>query len=201
GDIHPVTEAGKLLTIGIILIGVGCFVGLAATTLDLMIENRERATRLRNLNMIIGVFFSEVGTNLLRVFSRNDPTVDQVRSALLVSDKWSDEDFSRAFTSLKEHKRFLLSLYENPQIIEHEDFTPLLQAVFHLAEELAARDNLTDLPPSDYAHLSGDFNRVYGLLITEWLTYMRHLKTHYPYLFSLAMRTNPFDAHASAVVR
>jgi voltage-gated potassium channel len=94
GDIHPVTEAGKLLTIGIILIGVGCFVGLAATTLDLMIENRERATRLRNLNMIIGVFFSEVGTNLLRVFSRNDPTVDQVRSALLVSDKWSDEDFS-----------------------------------------------------------------------------------------------------------
>ena len=78
GDIHPVTEAGKLLTIGIILIGVGCFVGLAATTLDLMIENRERATRLRNLNMIIGVFFSEVGTNLLRVFSRNDPTVDPV---------------------------------------------------------------------------------------------------------------------------
>lgn len=222
GDIHPVTEAGKLLTIGIILIGVGCFVGLAATTLDLMIENRERATRLRNLNMIIGVFFSEVGTNLLRVFSRNDPTVDQVRSALLVSDKWSDEDFSRAFTSLKEHKTlldsktldltelnkflrehksFLLSLYENPQIIEHEDFTPLLQAVFHLAEELAARDNLTDLPPSDYAHLSGDFNRVYGLLITEWLTYMRHLKTHYPYLFSLAMRTNPFDAHASAILR
>lgn len=222
GDIHPVTEAGKLLTIVIILVGVGCFVGLAATTLDLMIENRERAIRLRNLNMIIGVFFSEVGTNLLRVFSRNDPTVDQVRTALLVSDKWSDEDFSRAFASLKKHKpsldsktldltnlnrflqerkSFLLSLYENPQIIEHEDFTPLLQAVFHLAEELAARDNLTDLPASDYAHLSGDLNRVYGLLITDWLTYMRHLKTHYPYLFSLAMRTNPFDAHASAVVQ
>ncbi len=222
GDIHPVTPAGKLLTIGIILVGVGCFVGLAASALDLMIENRERAMRLRNLNMIVGIFFSEVGTRLLRCFSGLDPNVDQVRSALLVTDRWSEKDFSRARASLKAHStiidsrtvslpnlkrflrahnNFLLTLFENPQIIEHEGFTPLLQAVFHLSEELAARDQLTDLPVSDYAHLSGDINRVYGLLILEWLTYMCHLKKHYPYLFSLAMRTNPFDAYASAVVR
>jgi hypothetical protein len=31
--------------------------------------------------------------------------------------------------------------------------------------------------------------------------YMQHLKQNYPYLFSLAMRTNPFDANASAIVR
>jgi hypothetical protein len=222
GDIHPVTAAGKLLTIGIILVGVGCFVGLAASALDLMIENRERSMRLRNLNMIVGVFFSEVGTHLLRCFSGHDPNVDHVRSALPVSDRWSDEDFTRAFTSLRAHttvidsktlnlpelkrflrahKSFLLTLFENPQIIEHEGFTPLLQAVFHQSEELAARDQLTGLPASDYAHLSGDINRVYSLLILEWLTYMGHLKKHYPYLFSLAMRTNPFDAHASAIVR
>jgi hypothetical protein len=29
---------------------------------------------------------------------------------------------------------------------------------------------------------------------------MRHLKDHYPYLFSLAMRTNPFDENATASV-
>ncbi|MFZ1127535.1 MAG: two pore domain potassium channel family protein, partial [Methanoregula sp.] len=176
----------------------------------------------RNLNMIVGVFFSEVGNRLLRCFSGHDPNAEQVRSTLLISDRWSDENFTRAFTSLRAHntvidsktlnlpelKRFLrahnsflLTLFENPQIIEHEGFTPLLQAVFHLSEELAARDQLTDLPASDYVHLSGDINRIYGLLIMEWLTYMRHLKKHYPYLFSLAMRTNPFDAHASAIVR
>lgn len=222
GDIAPVTPTGKVLTMGVILVGVGCFVGLAASTIDLMIEKRERTLRLRNLNMMVGVFFSEVGTDLLRCFSVHDHGVGEVRSALLISDTWSDADFTRAFTSLqrysvalnsktldlsdlngflKAHKTFLLTLFENPQIIEHEGFTPLLQAVFHLAEELAARDQLTDLPASDYAHLSGDINRVYGLLITEWLAYMRHLKMHYPYLFSLAMRTNPFDAHASAIVR
>ncbi|MFY9799780.1 MAG: two pore domain potassium channel family protein, partial [Methanoregula sp.] len=31
--------------------------------------------------------------------------------------------------------------------------------------------------------------------------YMQHLKKKYPYLFSLAMRTNPFDVHASAIVK
>jgi len=222
GDIYPVTAAGKLLTIGIILTGVGCFVGLAASALDLMIEKRERELRMQNLNMVIGVFFSEVGNRLLRCFSAHDAAVGDIRAVLVVSDGWTEEDFSRASASLKAHhvnidsrtlnlpelneflssrKSFLLSLFENPQIIEHEGFTPLLQAVFHLAEELAARRSLADLPVSDYAHLSGDITRVYGMLVPEWLAYMRHLKKHYPYLFSLAMRTNPFDAHASVIVR
>jgi hypothetical protein len=38
------------------------------------------------------------------------------------------------------------------------------------------------------------------LLVTEWLSYMRHLSDSYPYLFSLAMRTNPFDPQASPEV-
>jgi hypothetical protein len=29
---------------------------------------------------------------------------------------------------------------------------------------------------------------------------MHYLKDHYPYLFSLAVRTNPFDEQASAVI-
>jgi hypothetical protein len=76
-----------------------------------------------------------------------------------------------------------------------------MQALFHVTEELRVRDRLTDLPNADYDHLSSDINRVYGLLIREWLTYMQHLKHHYPYLFSLAMRTNPFDMNASVIVQ
>ena len=222
GDIHPVTPYGKILVIGIILIGVGCFVGLAANVIELMIDERERDMRMRNLNMLVGVFFSEVGTRLLRQFSAVDPVVDEIRSALIVSDNWSEADFARAQAVVHQHenrldsrtirlpelrefltqqKGLMLSLLENPQIIEQEGFTPLLQAVFHLIEELAARDQLTTLPGADYHHLSGDINRVYGLLTKEWLTYMKHLKKNYPYLFSLAMRTNPFDVHASPVVR
>jgi hypothetical protein len=38
------------------------------------------------------------------------------------------------------------------------------------------------------------------LLVREWLSHMEHLKVDYPYLFSLAVRTNPFDPNASAEV-
>jgi voltage-gated potassium channel len=222
GDIYPVTPAGKIVVIGVILVGVGCFVGLVANVIEYMIEKREHSTRMHNLNMIIGVFFSEVGTGLLKQLSMHDPALEKIRSALIVSNDWSPEDFSRAIEVLTRHESrldsrnvqlekiqvfltqrrgFLLTLFENPQISEYENFTLLLRAVFHLTEELDAREHLTDLPQSDYAHLSGDLNRVYGLLVVEWITYMRHLKKHYPYLFSLAMRTNPFNANASAIVR
>ena len=222
GDFHPITPAGKILVIAIIITGVGCFVGLAANTIEDMIDERERKVRLEKLNMIIGVFFSEVGVKLLKKFSTHDPAISEIRSALLVSNNWSDADFVKASAALNKyvshldsrtvpleelhgflahHKGFLLALLENPQLIEHDRFTPLLQALFHLTEELLARETLTGLPETDYAHLSGDINRVYGLLITEWLSYMKYLKQYYPYLFSLAMRTNPFDAHASAIVR
>jgi hypothetical protein len=36
--------------------------------------------------------------------------------------------------------------------------------------------------------------------VSGWLDYVRHLKDGYPYLFSLAMRTNPLDETASPVV-
>jgi voltage-gated potassium channel len=221
GDIHPLTPAGKLLVIGIILTGVGCFVGVAANSIELMIDERERKARVEKLNMIIGIFFSEAGTALVKTLSAHDSAIDEIRSALVVSHNWSDADFAHARGVLDNHvynldshtiplgelhdflmlhKGFLLALLENPQLIEHDSFTPLLQALFHLAEELMAREKLTGLPETDYAHLSGDINRVYRLLITEWLTYMQYLKKYYPYLFSLAMRKNPFDRKASVIV-
>jgi len=222
GDIHPLSPVGKLLVMVIILAGVTCFVGLAADVVEFIIDQREREKRLAKLNMIIGVFYSEVGTRLLRKFSVHDKDIDKIRDALLVSDNWSDEDFKKAHALLKDHsfqldshslpleelhnflsqhKTFMLALLENPQLYEHDRFTDLMQAVFHLAEELISREQLVNLPQTDYSHLSGDITRVYSQLVVEWLIYMQHLKKHYPYLFSLAMRTNPFDAHASAIVR
>lgn len=39
------------------------------------------------------------------------------------------------------------------------------------------------------------------LLAVSLVAYMKHLKEDYPYLFSLAVRTNPFDPNASAEVK
>ena len=89
---------------------------------------------------------------------------------------------------------------ENPNLLEHETFTELLRAVFHLMEELEHRKDLSQLPETDYQHLSGDASRAYDLLIHEWLQYMDHLMSNYPYLFSLALRLNPFDPQSKVEI-
>ncbi len=186
-----------------------------------LLNEREKRARMEKLNMIIGAFFSEVGTALLARFSDLDPNLDQVRKSLVMAGDWSSQDFQAVSRRLKGYdygvemhkanleelhtllagkRGFLLQLVQNPNLMEHESFTELLRAVFHLTEELISREEIADLPRTDYQHLAGDVNRAYVLLVHEWLGYMRHLGDEYPYLFSLAMRTNPFDREASPVV-
>lgn len=93
-----------------------------------------------------------------------------------------------------------LRVFENPTLQEYERFTDLLRATFRLAEELATRASLVGLEEADAAHLLGDAARVYGQLVPQWLDYVAHLNREYPYLFSLAARTNPFDPESSAIV-
>jgi hypothetical protein len=95
----------------------------------------------------------------------------------------------------------LLRLLENPAISEDDGFTECLRAVFHLKDELYHRRGLADLPASDSEHLGGDLRRVYRQLVMRWLSYAGHLSRRHPYLFSLAVRLNPFDPQRDVVVR
>jgi hypothetical protein len=194
---------------------------LVTVVIHRLLGEREKRTRLEKLNMVIGAFFSEVGTKLLTYFSDFDPRLSDIRQKLVVTNNWSHEEFRDVNRRLRkyeygiemkkanlvalrefllEKRDFMLRLLENPNLLEHESFTELLRGVFHLIEEVAARDNISELPASDYQHIAGDIKRVYVRLVHAWLDYMQHLRNSYPYLFSLAMRTNPFDLEASPVV-
>lgn len=195
---------------------------LVTLILHRLLTEREKKARLQKLNMVIGAFFSEIGTNVLALFSDFDPQLEKIKKEFIVKSDWTEKefmsvskrvrnynydvvpekiDFEILRTLLLKKRDFLLRLLENPALLEHESFTELLQAIFHLAEELAKRENLSGLPHTDREHLVGDIKRVYNILAAEWLNYMKHLKDHYPYLFSLAMRTNPFDQSASPIVK
>lgn len=210
----------------IYLIGDIAFVPFEVLLVTLIIHRlldvREKRSRFEKLNMVIGVFFSEIGTKLLTYFSDFDPNLEKIRNDFLFKDTWTDREFSNAGKKLKSYdytvdmgrvslndlrqfllgkRNFLLRLLENPNLLEHETFTNLLQAVFHMTEELVCREDINRLPESDVQHLAGDIKRSYGLLVMEWLNYMKHLRFNYPYLFSLALRTNPFDLTASPIVK
>lgn len=222
GDVTPVTAAGKIFAILLIVLGVSTFLGVFANGTEMILSRRDKQIRMKKLNMVIGVFFSEVGIKLIRNFSDADPHFEEIQGGMIITEKWTHRDFltvnehlrnfqysieiSRAdIASLKDfllrQRDFLVGLLENPTLLDHESFTDLLRAVFHLAEELAYREDLERLPDIDRAHIGGDMKRAYHLLVHQWLDYMEYLKANYPYLFSLAMRTNPFDRQASPIVK
>jgi hypothetical protein len=91
-------------------------------------------------------------------------------------------------------------MFENSNLLEHDTFTEMLWAVFHIADELESRESLDSLPKKDLEHLAIDISRGYKLLVYEWIYYMNHLKKEYPYLYSLAVRKNPFSDNCSVIL-
>lgn len=218
GDIHPLTPAGKFLTIILILGGVGTFTGAVANATELFLNRREKRLRLEKLHVVMGVFFSELGIHLLSRFAGADAGRIDLEDRLKISGDWSEDAFAQAMVELTRHKfevdvaavdltqlrtlldrhgPLLLRLLENPALLEHEAFTETLRTIFHLREELLHRTRLDGLPQADVTHLGLDVKRVYRSLALQWIQYMLHLKENYPYLFSLAARRNPFREDAS----
>jgi hypothetical protein len=196
---------------------------LVIVLIERLLARREKQQMLKKLNMVIGTFFSEVGLELLRRFSAHARNAGVLSAGLQVRPTWTRKDFQQAAAAarkasydlaippdalaeikalLQAKRSFLVILLENPNLLEHECFTDLLWAVFHLAEELSFRDGpLSELPASDYQHVMTDAKRAYAATTSEWITYVEHLKSDYPFLFSLAARVNPFSADSSAIVR
>jgi hypothetical protein len=189
--------------------------------LDGLLKKREKQNLMNKMNMVIGVFFNDIGTDLIKTLSVFIENISEVNSGLLISTKWKDNDFNEVRAKFKvkpdhfvlagdnlvvlknffnKKKDGLLNMLANPNLLEHDTFTNLLWAVFHLADELEHRPDFNNLPKSDLDHLRGDMVRAYLLIVVEWAAYMKHLKKDYPYLFSLAVRTNPFNPDSEIIV-
>jgi len=191
--------------------------------IERLLTQREKKSIRKKLNMVIGAFFSEVGFGLLKQLSDYVDNAQNLAKLMEIKPTWSKKDFKKAIDDaanfsykvninkphlpqlrdfLTSKRAFMLRLLENPNLLEHERFTDLLWAVFHLTEELEFRgDKLMNLPQSDYNHLSGDLKRAYCQITCQWIDYTLHLKESYPFLYSLAIRTNPMDLQASAIVQ
>ena len=137
------------------LVGDIAFVFVEVLLVTLIIQHllseREKRSMLRKLNMVIGAFFSEVGTPLLEYFRAFDANAGELSSLMIVDDSWSPEHFDQMKKSLKNHnfkidaragdleglakfivgKRvFLLGLLENPNLLEHESLERVSIPVF-----------------------------------------------------------------------
>ena len=222
GDITPKTEGGKILAMFVILAGVGTFLFVFAETVETMVNRQEAEARTRKINMVIGAFFSEAGVPLIKLVRSSIHDNEHLDSELKIEDAWTDQQFREAeqrlgtwnfdvdirmvdipavHALLKDRRAFLVQLIQHPALFEHESFSDLLSAVFHLEEELICTGG------------TGTTARI-GLFSSVERHAPGHQQADCPVggvpaahacplsvPVSLAIRTNPFDPNASPVIR
>lgn len=196
-------------------------VAIVTVVLGRFLKNREKTARLGKINMVINAFFSEAGTEILMKLTEFGKNYEELRPNLDVQVSWNDKLFSKtiryldnvdlivecnaenleSLKALLQNKRdFLIRMIENPNLLEHDTFTDMLLSVFHITEELIARNEFQSENKADMLHLSIDIKRAFKTLLTQWVEHLQHLRTEYPYLYSLEVRRNPFGTDSSITI-
>lgn len=184
-----------------------CFIPiniLAVTVLfDKFAEKRRYNERLSKLNMLVGLFFSDIGYKLLKIITAADMNIKTVKldfNDLKACSSWFKEydhsidfekiDYNELRALVVENRDILAGLISNENILEHEIFADLLIALVHLRDEILLV-RYKELTKEDRAHLKGDVVRVYKALTFQWTNYLQHLKEFYPYQYKSYMKLNP----------
>ena len=171
--------------------------------IDKLLEKREKEHLRDKLSMLIGVFFSELGTDILNTFVYADDNTEIIAKEALVTKEWNKNEFKNLEKLVDEYeydidikkvdlialekklnaqKDLVINLITNPMLIEHEEFSDMLMSILHLREELSSRCS-HELEEYEIKHLAKDINVAYKYLTFEWIQYMKQLKANYPQLF------------------
>ena len=188
-----------------------CFipVNILAVTLvfEKLVERRARLERLNKLNMLVGLFFSDIGFTLLKLITTGDEklpllnldfsNLNECRNKLNSHDHEINFEIIN-YPKLKEliigGRDILSNLIVNESILEHETFADLLMSLMHLRDEILFIQH-KELTQDDCTHLKGDLMRVYKILTFQWINYLSHLKQFYPYQYNSSIKFNPFTAN------
>ncbi len=217
---HNLHESGFLIFQDLIFMPIEIL--LVTFILDKILRDRERKERLEHQNIVINSFFSEIGTDTIRLLNKDIVNLKELSILLCMNQDWNNAKFDNAFkilnsfsyqfnithdslnvikSSLSKNKAYILSFFSNPNLLEIDSFTNMLWSFYHLIDELEHRSDISYLPDSDIDHLSIDIARIYEMLVCQWVIYMKNLKGKYPYLWSLALRTNPFSDNNDVIIR
>lgn len=170
-----------------------------------ILERKEKQRIMEKLNMLIGLFFNEIGCSIMIILVKGDiraknlissfDDLKQVEKNILCHEHNIDIsriDIDSLYKILSTNKNIIISLIGNQNILEHETFSELLMSVTHLLDEISFRKS-HGMDEDDLKHIEKDVIRVYKLITFEWVVYLKYLKGEYPYLYSSAIKLNPFE--------
>ncbi len=163
GDITPLTVGGRVLSVILIVVGVGAFTGVIVDGSGYLLVRRQAVIRRERTNVLVGLFMSEIGTPLLGLLSCADTGLADIHSDAQLGQEWTEDSFLALKKKLSRHSfklepqevrlealrdllekktDILLRLLENPVLMEREEFTETLRSTAHLREEILARPAL-----------------------------------------------------------
>lgn len=179
--------------------------------LDRVLHLSQKKQNLKKTNVIISAFFSELGGSIVCLFSKLVKNNDELGESFNLSQlskkemkslkkrimsydfiiELTADDLENLGSVLINKMPFMISMLENSSLLEHDTFTDMLWAVFHVADELQNR-NLQRLSGAEMDHLKNDVLRAYRAILAEWIHYIKYLQKDYPFLYASAMKKSPF---------
>jgi hypothetical protein len=100
---------------------------LFVLVVDRVISRQEKRSQLTKLNVVIGVYFSEVGISLVKAFSDFDAQVGRIRDERLVKGTWTSRNFADASLRTRKHEYNLFFEKGDPKALH---FLENLRIVF-----------------------------------------------------------------------
>ncbi len=166
---------------------------IVAFLLDEIIERKEKEAMLEKLDMLMSTFFSELGNDLIGQLSAVNKYDADTKSLKSIKN-WDEKDFDAKLDELKNasldfqaniapeereeflenlrtllvgKREFIINLINNPNLLEKEEFTGLINAILHLDEELEHRTDFALVNDADFGHLNGDMQEYTTSLFTN----------------------------------
>lgn len=185
-----------------------CFIPINSLVVTIILEKfidyRAKKDRIEKINMLVGIFFTEVGGKLMHLIIDSDKDaknyitnfedLNNIKKCLNEYDYKVDMnniDLCSIKNILLENNNLFVTLISNENVFQHQIFTDLLMSVVHLRDEIIfmEKDDSLEL---NINHLENDVIRVYKNISIQWISYLEYLNKSYPFLYDNAIRINPF---------
>lgn len=175
-------------------------IAIATLVVGYLMEEHDRQERINRTRMLTSSFFTDVGNELLRILITQghyeiplllltdeckNKTEEELKHSIEKMNfqvSWTPETEREIQNLLDAQHDSMLIITSNPALLDHEIFTDMLWAIFHLKDEMKGRAS-ENISSADQKHLESDAKRVFDLLLLDWMNHLNYMKKEYPYYY------------------
>lgn len=182
---------------------------LTTFLLDSIFKCILRRKERKKINMLIDIFYSEIGNDILKVISKADKCAERIKCLSTIKKEWLIGEYQKIFDDFDNFENCLdidkldldllrklledatpisIHFLTNTSLQDREEFKEIVLAILHLKKDLDYKDIENDKS----GYIKKEIEELYLLLSKRWMNYMYHLEEFKPRLFERALLNSPF---------